>query len=86
MVAFSVNRDWAAARPIPSNIAVGLNLSDRPWFQAVTRDGRAILTPLYDSILTGDRCFTVAAPVRDLTQRVVGVIGVDVNARSWTRI
>ena len=86
MVSFSVNRDWAANRPIPSNIAVGLNLADRPWYQAVTREGRTILTPLYDSILTGDRCFTVAAPVHDLAGRVVGVVGVDINARSWTRI
>jgi methyl-accepting chemotaxis protein len=86
MVAFSVNRDWAANRPIPSNIGVGLNLSDRPWYQAVTREGRTILTPLYDSILTGDRCFTVAAPVRDHNHHVVGVVGVDINARSWTKI
>jgi methyl-accepting chemotaxis protein len=86
MVAFAVNRDWAASRQVPSHIAVGLNLSDRPWYQSVVREGRAILTPLYDSMLTGDRCFTVATPVRDHTNKVVGVVGVDVNAKSWAKI
>lgn len=65
---------------------VGQNLSERPWFQAVMRDQRTILTPVYTSLLTGERCFTVAAPVRDPEGNLVGVLGLDVNANSWTKI
>ncbi len=86
MMAFSVNRDVGAQRETPAGIALGINFADRPWFQAVTRDGRSILTPLYDSLLTGDRCFTVAAPVHDGDGRIAAVLGFDVNARNWTKI
>jgi methyl-accepting chemotaxis protein len=85
MVAFSVNREWAGGRPT-THVTIGMNLQDRPWFQSVARDERPILTPLYDSILTGDRCFTVAAPVRDPQGRFAGILGFDVNAKSWTKI
>jgi methyl-accepting chemotaxis protein len=70
----------------PQTISVGTNFADRPWFQSVIRDGRTIVTPLYESLLSGEPCFTVAAPVRDAEARLVGVLGLDVNARSWTRI
>lgn len=85
MAAFSVNREWTGGRPA-SHVTVGMNLQDRPWYQTVVREGRPILTPLYDSILTGDRCFSVAAPVRDPGGAQVGVLGFDVNAKSWTKI
>lgn len=67
-------------------VAVGQNLSERPWFQAVMRDRRTTLTPVYTSLLTGQKCFTVAAPVYDPQGRIVGVLGLDVNATSWTKI
>lgn len=67
-------------------VAIGQNLAERPWFQAVMRDQRTTLTPVYTSLLTGERCFTVAAPVRDPQGRLVGVLGLDVNANSWTKI
>jgi len=86
MLGFSVNPEWAAGRPTPSNIAIGASFADRPWFQAVMRDGHTIITSLYDSMLTGERCFTVATPVCDSHQAVVGVLGFDVNARGWTKI
>ncbi|HNX49608.1 MAG TPA: methyl-accepting chemotaxis protein [Thermoanaerobaculaceae bacterium] len=85
MAAFAVNPEWASGRPT-SHVTVGMNLQERPWYQSVARDERPILTPIYDSILTGDRCFTVAAPVRDQQGRVVGMLGFDVNAKSWTKI
>lgn len=85
MAAFSVNREWTGGRAA-SHVTVGMNLQDRPWFQTVVREQRAILTPLYDSILTGDRCFSVAAPVSDPSGALLGVLGFDVNAKSWTKI
>ena len=67
-------------------IAVGRNFADRPWFQGVLRDSRPTVTSLYDSALTGERCFTVAAPIRLANGQLFGVLGVDVNARGWTEI
>ncbi|HPW56276.1 MAG: methyl-accepting chemotaxis protein [Thermoanaerobaculaceae bacterium] len=85
MAAFSVNREWTGGRSAGS-VTVGMNMHDRPWYQTVMREGRPILTPLYDSLLTGDRCFSVAAPIRDPSGAHLGVLGFDVNARSWTKI
>lgn len=85
LTAFSVNREWTGGKSV-SHVTVGMNLQDRPWFQSAMREGRAILTPLYDSILTGDRCFSVVAPVRGTGGQLVGVLGFDVNAKSWTKI
>ena len=66
MVASSANPEWVRrGHRAPATVTVGLNAKDRPWFQAVARDRRTMITPLYDSLLTGERCFTVAAPVRD---------------------
>jgi len=50
------------------------------------RDGRTVITPLYESLLTGERCFTVVSPVRQAGGAVVAVLGLDVNARSWAKI
>lgn len=86
MVAFALGVEAGEGREVPPNVTIGANFSDRPWFQSAMREGDTILTPLYESILTGERCFTVAAPVRDRNHAVVAVLGLDVNARSWTKI
>lgn len=85
MVTFAINReaaDSSSAAPVSS----GSNYADRPWFQAALRDQRTILTPLYDSLLTGERCFTVATPILDGGGALAGVLGLDVNVRGWVRI
>ena len=38
-----------------------IDLTRRPWFRAVVREQRTALTPPYQSLLTGESCFTVAA-------------------------
>ncbi len=86
VVASSANPEWVAEGTDTSAITAGLNAKERPWFQAVVRDGRTVITALYESLLTGQRCFTVASPVRDEHGALIGVIGIDVNARSWTKI
>lgn len=85
LVAFTPNPELKVkdASTVP---VVGQNLSERPWFQAVMRDQRTTLTSVYVSLLTGERCFTVSAPVRDPKGNLVGVLGLDVNANSWTKI
>lgn len=85
MVAFAASAD-AAGSPAGAGVSVGESYADRPWFQTARRDRRAILTPLYQSLLTGDTCFTIAVPVWGDGERLAGVLGLDVNARDWTRI
>ena len=85
MVAFSIGRAPEVSERT-TGVSAGASFADRPWFQAVTREGRTILTSLYDSLLTGEKCFTVAAPIREPGGALAGVLGLDVNVRSWTRI
>jgi methyl-accepting chemotaxis protein len=86
MVAFAANESIGEDHVDSDTLSVGTSFADRPWFQSAMRDGRTILTPLYESLLTGEPCFTVATPVRDTGDRLVGVLGLDVNVKSWTRI
>jgi methyl-accepting chemotaxis protein len=86
MVTFAVNRDRVGGRQLPGSVAIGQSYADRPWYQAVTRDGRSAVTPAYDSLLTGDPCFTIAVAVQDYHGSMIGTLGVDVNLRNWTKI
>ncbi len=85
-LAISLNPEVAGRREIPTAVRTGEGLTERPWFRGVMREGRTIITPLYDSLVSGEQCFTVAAPVKDDGGRILGVLGVDVNVDSWTRI
>jgi methyl-accepting chemotaxis protein len=86
MVAYAVNDAMVDGDESQGGLAIGQSYRDRPWFQAVRREYRTAVTPLYRSLLTGETCFTVAAPVVDRGGGVVGTLGIDVNARNWTRI
>jgi len=86
MVGFASNDDLVRERELPGSVAVGQVYGDRPWFQAVSRDGRTALTPLYGSLLTGDDCFTIASAVKKVDGSLAGILGIDVNVRNWTRI
>ena len=86
MIVFAVNRQLVGDRELPGSVAVGQTYAERPWFQAVARDQRSAVTPIYDSLMTGDRCFTIAAAAKDCDGEMVGVLGVDVNVRNWTKI
>ncbi|MCD4750939.1 MAG: hypothetical protein K8R59_16315, partial [Thermoanaerobaculales bacterium] len=86
MIAFATNQELIGEHKERAVINVGQVYSDRPWFQAVGRDSRTAVTPIYDSLLTGDNCFTVAAVVINLQGKTIGTLGIDVNVRNWTRI
>ncbi len=85
MVALASSAE-AAGSSREASITPGTSCADRPWFKSVQRDRRTILTPLYESMLTGGPCFTIAVPVWGDGERLDGVLGVDVNVRDWTRI
>jgi len=86
MVAFEVNRAVVDDHRLKVTVSPGQAYADRPWFQAVSRDQRTAVTPPYVSLLTDDRCFTIAAAVRNRSGAMIGILGVDVNVRSWTSI
>jgi methyl-accepting chemotaxis protein len=86
MVSFVVNHEMVDSATVPDAVAVGRSYDDRPWFQAVARERRAVVTPLYDSLLTGEKCFTIATAVFSPEGTMSGALGMDVNARNWTRI
>ena len=49
------------------------------------REGQTILTPLFTSLFSGQSIFTAATPIYDQGE-LEGVLGLDVNVDSWTKI
>ena len=58
---------------------VGEDLSDRSWFVSPIKDGKPHITDFYKSIYTGALCITVSAPIRDASDDIVGVLGLDIR-------
>lgn len=86
MVAFAVNQDLVRDDAEYGVVAVGQSYSDRPWFQTLKRDNQTSVTPVYQSLLTGEQCFTVVVPVKHRDGTLKATLGVDVNVGNWTRI
>jgi methyl-accepting chemotaxis protein len=85
-VALSVNRRLIGDREVPVGVRAGEGFGDRPWFKAAVREGRTVLTPLFDSLISGQPIFTAATPLYDGAGQLTGVLGLDVNVDSWTKI
>ncbi|HEX6903424.1 MAG TPA: methyl-accepting chemotaxis protein [Thermoanaerobaculia bacterium] len=83
--ALTVNRQIVGDREVPAAVRVGDGFSDRPWYKAAVREGHTIMTPLFNSLLSGQPIFTAASPVYENGQ-LEGVLGLDVNVDSWTKI
>lgn len=58
---------------------VGEELSDRPWFIEPMKDGKVYVTDVYSSRYTGALCITVSAPIRDATEEIAGILGIDIR-------
>lgn len=86
MVSYVLNYDLVPKSAIRGAVSIGSGYAERPWFLAVQREERTAITPLYESLLTGDPCFTIAAAVHGPRGRLIGILGADVNVRNWTRI
>jgi methyl-accepting chemotaxis protein len=84
-VALTVNRQLLGEREVPIGVKAGEGFGDRPWYKAAVREGRTVLTPLFDSLISGQPIFTAATPIYDRGQ-LAGVLGLDVNVGSWTKI
>ena len=86
MMAAAINDDLALENGRSDAVQIGQSFADRPWFQSVRREHRTVVTPVYESLLTGETCFTVATPVFDRDGALFGMFGMDVNVGNWTRI
>jgi methyl-accepting chemotaxis protein len=84
-LALTVNRQIVGDREIPAAVKTGEGFAERPWYKAAVKEEHAILTPLFESLLTEKQIFTAAAPVIEKGQ-LAGVVGLDINIDSWTKI
>ncbi len=67
-------------------VEVGKNYAERPWFKTAQQTLSPTITPLYESLLTSEQCFTVASPILADSGEFVGILGADVNLTSWIKI
>ncbi len=86
LVTYVANQELIGDRGGSGAVGAGHNIGERPWFAATMRDERTTVTPVYESLMTGDQCFTIATCIHDLNGQPAGVMGVDVNVRNWTRM
>ena len=68
------------------SVNVNDNLSDRPWFIGPLRDGKVFVTDFYISRYTGALCITVSAPIRDASEKIVGIMGVDIRFEELVKL
>jgi methyl-accepting chemotaxis protein len=83
--ALVVNRHLVGDKEVPPAVKAGEGFAERPWYKAATKEGRTVLTPLFNSLLSGAPIFTAATPIYDQGE-LAGVLGLDVNVDSWTKI
>lgn len=79
------NYDLLGNREVPEAVERGTGFEDRPWFRSAVKAGRAVITPVYPSLISGEQIFTVAAPVYE-DGRLAGILAFDININSWTKI
>ncbi|HYO15063.1 MAG TPA: methyl-accepting chemotaxis protein [Thermoanaerobaculia bacterium] len=83
--ALTVNRQLLGDRQVPPAVRAGEGFEERPWYRAAVKEQHTILTPLFNSLLSGQPIFTAATPIYD-NGELAGVLGLDVNVDSWTKI
>ena len=83
--ALVVNRQIVGDRDVPGRVRTGEGFSERPWYKSAVKEGHTILTPLFNSLLSGQPIFTAATPIYDQGE-LEGVLGLDVNVDCWTKI
>jgi methyl-accepting chemotaxis protein len=83
--ALVINRQIVGDRDVPGSVRTGEGFSERPWYKSAVREGQTILTPLFTSLFSGQPIFTAATPIYDQGE-LEGVLGLDVNVDSWTKI
>ncbi|MEP7012198.1 MAG: methyl-accepting chemotaxis protein [Acidobacteriota bacterium] len=81
----AANHELLGSREVPESVQRGTGFQDRPWFRSAVKAGRAVITTVYPSLISGEPIFTVAAPVYE-EGRLAGILAFDININSWTKI
>ncbi|MEK7398020.1 MAG: cache domain-containing protein [Candidatus Poribacteria bacterium] len=68
------------------NISPDDDFSDRPWFVGPLKDGKAHVTDFYISRYTGALCITVSAPIRNNSEDIIGLMGVDIRFEELAKL
>jgi isopropylmalate/homocitrate/citramalate synthase len=68
------------------HVGMGDDHSDRPWFIGPLKDGKVFVTDFYTSRYTGALCITVSAPIRDASEEIVGIMGVDIRFEELVKL
>src|SRR5215210_7127376 len=84
-VALTVNRQIISDREVPLAVRAGEGFNERPWYKAAVQEKYPILTSKFVSLLSEQPIFTAAAPIYEKGE-LVGVLGLDVNLDSWSKI
>ena len=82
-VAIVAQRGVTGGEEISDAVRTGRGFADRPWYKAAVAERRAIVTPVFVSLLTGERVVTAAAPLSPEGRPGV-VLGVDINLERWS--
>jgi len=81
----AANYELLGSRDVPESVRRGAGFEERPWFKSAVKAGRAVITTVYPSLISGEPIFTVAAPVYE-EGRLAGILAFDININSWTKI
>ncbi len=68
------------------DVDISDDLSDRPWFIGPLKDGKVFVTDFYISKYTGALCITVSAPIRGASEKIVGIVGVDIRFEELVKL
>jgi len=68
-----------------SSMQVGVDLSNREWFQKPMQNGKLHVTDFYTSQFTGKLCLTVSVPVANERDEIQGVLGADIRFEELMR-
>ena len=65
---------------------VDQNFSDREWFIEPLKDGKPHVTNFYISKITEQLCITASAPIRTLSEKIVGILGLDIRFEELVKL
>jgi isopropylmalate/homocitrate/citramalate synthase len=68
------------------NVDVNDDLSDRPWFIGPLKNGKVFVTDFYISKYTGALCITVSGPIRTASEKIIGILGVDIRFEELVKL
>ncbi len=83
-LALAFNRHLLGDRELSDALREGQGFTERPWFRAAVAERRTILTAPFVSLLSQEEILTAATPIY-AGDKLLGVLGVDVNIDAWTK-